>query len=72
MLVRDWGGDQRWMSQQQIGTTNRRGEVVDVAIESREDKAPKQVREADKASEPAAQDLRLPRILREAQRRTDT
>jgi hypothetical protein len=72
MLGRDRGGDQRRMSQEQIDTTNRGGEVVHVAVESREDKAPEQMREADKASEPAAQDLRLPRIVRETQRRTDT
>ncbi len=51
--------------------TDRRGEVVYVAVESREDEASKQMREPGEASQTTAQDLRIPRIVSETQRRTD-
>ena len=62
---------ERWMSQQQVNPTDRRDEVIHVAVKCRKDETPEQMREADKIPQPAAEDLRIPRIVSETPRRTD-
>jgi hypothetical protein len=49
MLGRDRRGDERWMSQQQVDTADRSGQVVHVAVQRRKDETPEQTREADKS-----------------------
>ena len=49
LLRRDRRGDERWMSQQQVEPTDRRGEVIHIAVKSREDEAPDRCEKPTKA-----------------------